>query len=93
MHILTYIILALILWNIVVLALYGVDKRRAKRHEWRIRERTLLLCAFLMGGVGALLGMGVFRHKTKHMKFRLLVPLAVVVNAVIVVICYNLYKI
>lgn len=42
--------------------LYGVDKRRAKRGAWRIPEKTLLLCTWLLGGVGALIGMRVFHQ-------------------------------
>ena len=77
--------LAVVMWNIITFALYGIDKGRAKMNQWRISEATLITCAFLMGGIGALLGMNVFRHKTKHLKFKLLVPLAVIVN---VVACY-----
>ena len=62
--------------NIGVFALYGVDKRRARRGEWRIPERTLLLGAWLLGGVGALAGMRVFRHKTKHRAFAVSAPIA-----------------
>ena len=54
--------------------LYGVDKRRAKRGAWRIPEKTLLLCTWLLGGVGALIGMRVFRHKTKHRAFTVSAP-------------------
>ena len=56
--------------NVLVFALYGADKRRARRGDWRIRERTLLLGTWLLGGVGAWLGMRVFRHKTQHTAFR-----------------------
>ena len=62
--------------NIGVFILYGVDKRRARRSEWRIPERTLLLGAWLLGGVGALVGMRVFRHKTKHRAFTVSAPIA-----------------
>lgn len=65
-----------LVWNCFVCILYGVDKHRARKQAWRVSERTLLLCAFLGGGIGALLGMLVFRHKTRHAKFALLVPLA-----------------
>ena len=65
-----------LLVNIVSFALYGVDKRRAQAGSWRIRESTLLCAAWLMGGVGAWLGMRVFRHKTKHRIFTVTVPLA-----------------
>ncbi|MCL2421071.1 MAG: DUF1294 domain-containing protein [Defluviitaleaceae bacterium] len=91
-----YIIIAIglwALWNIITFAMYGIDKRKAKKNKWRISEATLIACAFLMGGVGALLGMNVFRHKTQHLKFKLLVPLAVLVNIGLVVgvayLCYT----
>jgi len=61
--------------NLLAFALYGADKRKAKRGTWRIRESTLLLVAALGGSAGALLGMELFRHKTKHWKFKILVPL------------------
>lgn len=54
----------------------GMDKQKARKNAWRIPERTLLLIAFLGGGPGSLIGMYTFRHKTKHTKFILLVPLA-----------------
>lgn len=56
--------------NVLVFALYGVDKRRAIRGEWRIPERTLLTGTWLLGGVGAWLAMRTFRHKTKHRVFQ-----------------------
>ena len=71
---------AIVLWNIITFALYAIDKRRAKNNKWRISEANLVACAFLMGGVGAMLGMSLLRHKTKHLKFKLLIPAAVVVN-------------
>jgi uncharacterized membrane protein YsdA (DUF1294 family) len=70
-----------ILYNIGTFALYGADKRRAERGEWRIRERTLLLVAALLGAPGALLGMLLFRHKTRHTLFRILVPLFCLLQA------------
>ena len=73
----------LALWaavNLTAFALYGADKRKAKRGEWRIPERTLLAIALLMGGAGAYAGMRVFRHKTKHLSFRILVPLGAVIS-------------
>lgn len=69
------ILLLLIAVNLVSFALYGLDKVKAKRGLWRIRESTLLLVAALGGSLGALLGMELFRHKTKHWKFRILIPL------------------
>ena len=60
--------------------MYIADKRKAKKGRWRTPESTLILLAFAGGSVGALAGMYVFRHKTKHWKFRILVPLAFVVH-------------
>ena len=88
-HILWIAIAALALWNVLTFALYGIDKSKAKRNRRRISEASLLACAFLMGGIGSLLGMHVFRHKTKHVKFAVLVPLALVVNiAVAALLCF-----
>ena len=67
-------------WNIAVFALYGIDKWKSTHNKWRIKESTLLLPAFFMGGVGALLGMHVFRHKTKHLKFKILLPISLLLN-------------
>lgn len=69
-----------VLVNLLTFVLYGVDKLRAKQADRRIPERTLLLLPYLGGSVGALLGMWIFRHKTKHLKFRILVPLALLVQ-------------
>ena len=79
----TILIAALLLINLFAFALYGIDKAKAKRGAWRIPEATLLLVAFLGGSFGALLGMELFRHKTKHAKFRILVPLFLVLHIVL----------
>ena len=68
------ILLLLVAVNLVSFTLYGLDKLKAKKGLWRIKESTLLLIAALGGSVGALLGMEVFRHKTKHWQFKVLVP-------------------
>lgn len=80
----SYILIALLIWNIAVMFLYAADKRRARKHKRRIPEKTLLLCAFLGGGVGALAGMLLFRHKTKHTRFIIMVPVACLVTGLIV---------
>ena len=55
--------------NVIAFSLFGLDKQRARRGLWRIRESVLLAIAWLMGGVGAWLGMRLFRHKTQHRAF------------------------
>lgn len=71
-------------WNIILFLLFGIDKYRAKNGNWRIPERFLLRCALAFGSVGAFLGMRVFRHKTLHNKFRIGLPLMLVLHIVIV---------
>ena len=65
--------------NLLVFVLYGVDKLKARRDKYRISENTLLWMARLGGGAGSWLGIKVFHHKTKHTKFRILVPLWMVI--------------
>ena len=69
-----WLILYAVLINLAALIVFGVDKKRARRHEWRISERTLLLLALAGGSVGAMLGMLVFRHKTRKWYFILGIP-------------------
>ena len=68
--------------NCLAFVLFGVDKHKAKRRTWRIPEKTLFSVAVLGGGVGALLGMTVFRHKTKHPSFRIGIPVCIILNAI-----------
>jgi len=90
---LLFISFAVGIWNIITFALYGIDKRKAQKGNRRISENTLILCAFLMGGLGAFVGMAFFRHKTKHLKFRILVPLSLVLNIVVAVLILNHFEI
>ena len=76
----TYILFAVGVWNIITFLLYGMDKQKAKANRNRISEKTLILSAFFMGGLGAFIGMAIFRHKTRHLKFKILVPLFLILN-------------
>lgn len=60
----------LLIVNLCAFALMGIDKRRAKKDAWRIKEKSLFLPVLLGGGMGGILGMKTFRHKTKHWYFR-----------------------
>lgn len=62
-----YLLLAVM--NIISFTLMGVDKMKAKLGKWRIPEKTLFLFTALFGGLGGVLGMQVFRHKTQHKAF------------------------
>ena len=84
---------ALLVWlagvNVVTFILYGVDKSRAKKGHWRIPEKTLFLSAILGGSIGAIAGMQVFRHKTKHWYFQYGMPAILLIQ---VVLCVFLVK-
>lgn len=72
--------------NLIMFVLYGVDKRRAKRGQWRIPERTLLTGTWLLGGVGAYAAMRVFRHKTKHTVFQVSAPIGALLSAALMLL-------
>ena len=78
------IVYYLIALNLVTFFVYGVDKLKAKRAKWRIREATLLGLAILGGSIGALLGMKVWHHKTMHKKFKYGLPLILIVQTVLI---------
>ena len=65
----------LILVNMIAFLLFGLDKRKAQMHRWRISEKALFIPAILGGSIGAILGMHLFHHKTKHWYFRFVLPL------------------
>lgn len=74
------LLLLLLLWNFCVFLMMGIDKRKAKKGKYRIRERTLLLSALFFGALGGWLGMHTFHHKTLHKKFRYGLPALLVLN-------------
>ena len=83
------LLIILVAVNLFAFVLYGIDKLKAKRGAWRIPEATLLLVAFLGGSLGAFLGMELFRHKTKHAKFKVLVPLFLVLHIALAVYMFK----
>lgn len=77
---------ALIAWLVIVnvfgLAIMGIDKAKAQMDKRRIPERSLFLAAILGGSVGCLAGMYIFRHKTRHKKFTIGIPVIIVLQLV-----------
>lgn len=67
--------LYIIIINIITFVLFGIDKQKAVKKEWRISENTLIGLALIGGSVGALLGMRCFHHKTRKKKFSVGIPL------------------
>ncbi len=70
----------LVMINVAAFAAYGLDKRKAVKHEWRIPETTLIGLAVLGGSIGAYAGMKIFHHKTLHLKFRIAIPVIFIVQ-------------
>lgn len=80
------LIIYLIATNLLALLLYGIDKRKAKHHRWRIPEATLIGIGAVGGSIGALLGMYSFRHKTQHWKFKIGIPVILIAQIVLAII-------
>ena len=87
---LKYILAYLLIVNAAAFLLMLIDKVKAKKNRWRIRESTLMLWAAIGGSIGALAGMYTFRHKTRHRKFTIGIPAILALQIAAAV--YFLYK-
>ena len=103
LNLLHIVFIYLVSINVVTFFMYGIDKWKAKKSRWRIREAALLGLAVLGGSIGAWLGMKVWHHKTQHKggnrdidnivggyQFRFGVPAIIIIQLSIIV--YLLYK-
>ena len=70
--------------NLVSFALMGIDKLRARRGAWRISEKALFLTTACFGGLGGVLGMRVFHHKTQHWYFKVFFPVLLVLQIAVI---------
>jgi len=86
----TFEFLFLILFNAVGFVLMLVDKQKARKNKWRIAESTLFSIAAVGGSLGILLGMHIFRHKSKHIAFTAGIPAIMAVQIVIGIILYSI---
>lgn len=75
--------------NILLFTLMAIDKQKAKLHKWRISEKTLFILAIIGGSIGGILGMYTFRHKTKHLKFKLGFPTIFVFQVIAIYLFFN----
>ena len=78
------IICFLLAINIATFLLYGIDKYKAKKNQWRISEATLLTMAAIGGSIGAWAGMRLWHHKTMHEKFKYGIPLIIIIQIALV---------
>lgn len=89
MNILDIFTLYLAAINIAGFAMMGIDKRKAVRHQWRVRESTLFTIAIIGGSVGSILGMRVFHHKTKHWYFVYGMPLILLLQIILAIFTFK----
>lgn len=86
-----YSFLYLVTINAAGFCLMLADKHRARKNLWRIPEKRLMLAAFLGGSIGVMLGMHLARHKTKHPKFAIGVPVIFALQLVLLVVFFSYY--
>ena len=87
MKVLLWLVIAIM--NLLSYILMGLDKRAAQEGRWRVPEKTLFLVTALFGGLGGVLGMHVFRHKTKHWYFRVFFPVLLIAQIGILVMLFG----
>ena len=87
----TIILIYALIINLVGFFSMLIDKRRAKKNEWRIPEKTLFLFAILGGSIGSNIGMRLFRHKTKHWYFVYGMPAILIIQIVIICLLIGKY--
>ena len=78
-----WILIAYLAWNVLVFLMFCIDKIKAKAEARRIKESTLIWCSFVFGGIGGFFGSKVFHHKTQKAKFKVLLPIALVLNILV----------
>ena len=74
----------LVVMNVIGFTLMGIDKRRAIQRQRRISEKTLFTCAICFGSFGVFAGMQQFRHKTKHLTFKLGIPCIMLIQLLLI---------
>ena len=81
----TYIFYYYVIINIISFSFSALDKLKARKNKWRIKENTLHLFSFLGGVYGSLLSMKFFRHKTKKLKFKIITVLALIMHTLLII--------
>ena len=73
----------LIVINILAFILFGIDKMKAEKNQWRISENTFIILGLLCGSIGILIGMVMFKHKLSKKKFYIGVPFILILNKIL----------
>lgn len=82
-------VLYLVLINLIAFILYGADKYKAQHEQWRVPEKVLIGLALIGGSVGAILGMRIFHHKTRHKLFSIGLPLILAIQLLLIMFAFG----
>ena len=69
--------------NFLSFLLFGIDKYKAIKNQYRIPEKKLLLISMIGGSIGSILGMSIFHHKVKKLKFTIIIPLILLIQIIL----------
>lgn len=86
------IFLYAIVINVIGFLAMLIDKKKAQNGSWRIPEKTLFIITLLGGGIGTILGMYAFRHKTKKLKFTIGLPVILISEIVAIIYFFVIQK-
>ena len=89
MNVVTLLTTYVVIINLIGFIVMGMDKRRAKKHAFRIPEATLFTIAIIGGSIGSIIGMRYFHHKTRHWYFVYGMPLILLLQIALIVFIYN----
>ncbi len=89
MNLTAIFLLYIILINIIAFFIMYYDKLLAIKGKYRISEKSLFIIALFLGGIGIYLGMYTFRHKTKHLKFTVGIPILIIINIISVIYIFQ----
>ncbi len=78
-------VLGVLIWNMIIFILFGLDKGKAKRKRRRIPESSLWIGVALVGALGGLLGMLLFRHKIRKPAFRFGIPVLLIFQIIVLI--------
>lgn len=83
-----FVLVYLLLINAAGFLLMLADKHRARKNLWRIPERVLITISVLGGSIGTIAGMKLFRHKTRHLKFTIGIPVILALQITAAILIY-----
>ncbi len=89
MNVILLLIIYVFFINLIGFIIMGIDKKRAKKHAFRIPEAVLFVIAIIGGSIGSIVGMRLFHHKTRHWYFTYGIPAILILQIIIIIAIYN----